>query len=61
MIGDAWATDIAGARAAGVRAIWLNPAGTPRPEAWPDVEEIQVLEPVSAVLSVVFGGRNRQE
>jgi putative hydrolase of the HAD superfamily len=60
MIGDAWATDIAGARAAGVRAIWFNPAATPRPEAWHDVEEIQALEPVSAVLSVVFGGHNRR-
>ena len=55
MIGDAWATDIAGARAAGVRAIWFNPHGTSRPEAWQDVEEIRALAPVPTVISVVFG------
>ena len=46
MIGDAWATDIAGARAAGMRAIWFNPCGTSRPEPWHDVDEIRALEPV---------------
>ena len=61
MIGDAWATDIAGARAAGVRAIWFNPSGSSRPEAWPDVDEIRALEPVSTVLSLVRGGQHRRE
>ena len=61
MIGDAWATDIAGARAAGVRATWFNPSGTSRPEAWHDVDEIRALEPVSTVLSLVLGGQNRRE
>jgi putative hydrolase of the HAD superfamily len=55
MIGDAWRTDIAGARAAGIRAIWFNPQGRPRPEPWPDVDEIASLEPASVVLARVFG------
>src|SRR4029453_16037685 len=29
MLGDAWATDIEGARGAGVRAVWLNRTGAP--------------------------------
>ena len=61
MIGDAWATDIARARAAGMRAIWFNPCGTSRPEAWHEVEEIRALEPVPAVMSLVFGNDNRRE
>jgi HAD superfamily hydrolase (TIGR01549 family) len=55
MIGDAWSTDIAGARAAGLRAIWFNPSGERRPDAWDDVPEIRALEPVSEVISVVLG------
>jgi putative hydrolase of the HAD superfamily len=45
MVGDAWRTDIAGARAAGIRAIWFNPAGVPRPDPWDGVGEIRSLEP----------------
>lgn len=56
MIGDAWRTDIAGARAAGIRAIWFNAQRRPRPEPWPDVDEIASLEPAAAVLAAVFGG-----
>ncbi len=52
MIGDAWATDIAGARAAGIRPIWFNRFGAPSPD--PGVTEIRALTPVPAVLSVVL-------
>ncbi len=31
MVGDSWINDVAGARAAGLRAIWLNPSGVGRP------------------------------
>jgi HAD superfamily hydrolase (TIGR01509 family) len=61
MVGDAWHTDIAGARAAGLRAIWFNPHGSARPEPWADVEEIRALEPASAVLSVIFGNEDGAE
>src|SRR4029453_17795860 len=35
MVGDSWAADVLGARAAGIRGIWFNPARTlsPGPEA----------------------------
>jgi len=48
MLGDAWAADIAGARAAGIRAVWLNRRGLPSPDA--AVEEISSLEPTADVL-----------
>jgi putative hydrolase of the HAD superfamily len=52
MIGDAWDTDIAGARAAGIRPIWFNRFGAASPD--PGVTEIGALGPSSAVLSVLF-------
>lgn len=53
MIGDAWRADIAGARAAGLRAIWFNPWGRPRPDDWDEVGEIRSLDP-SEVLPAIF-------
>jgi len=40
MVGDSWPNDVAGARAAGLRAVWLNPAKARRPSgaAAPDAE-----------------------
>lgn len=32
MLGDSWANDILGARAAGIRAVWFNRFGQPNPE-----------------------------
>ena len=32
MVGDSWAADIEGARAAGIRPIWFNRAGRPPPD-----------------------------
>jgi HAD superfamily hydrolase (TIGR01549 family) len=61
MIGDAWRADIEGSRSAGLRAIWFNPSGKPRPEPWPDVDEIRSLEPASAVMCLVFGTDDRIE
>jgi HAD superfamily hydrolase (TIGR01509 family) len=52
MIGDAWDTDVAGARAAGIRAIWFNRFGAASPDG--SVTEIRALVPFSAVLSVLF-------
>jgi putative hydrolase of the HAD superfamily len=54
MVGDSWAADIAGARAAGIRAVWFNPLGTPRPEPAADVLELRSLEPVEPVLEVLL-------
>ncbi len=57
MLGDSWLTDVAGARAAGLRAVWLNRAGVARPDsmAGEDVAEIQSLEPLADVWRVLIG------
>jgi putative hydrolase of the HAD superfamily len=31
MVGDSWHRDVLGATAAGLRAVWINPTGAPRP------------------------------
>ena len=58
MIGDSWAADIAGARAAGLRAIWLNRTGDPSPDPDAPVPEIRALEPVRDVLALIMGVRD---
>ena len=57
MLGDSWSTDVAGARAAGVRAVWLNRAGAVAPDstAGARVSEIHSLEPLADVWSVLVG------
>jgi FMN phosphatase YigB (HAD superfamily) len=52
MLGDAWDTDIAGARAAGIRPIWFNRFGAQSPD--PSVTEIHSLTPGARVLSLLF-------
>ena len=51
MIGDNWSNDIEGARAAGIRPIWLNRSGEPSPD--PAVAEVRSLLPTDAVLKIV--------
>jgi HAD superfamily hydrolase (TIGR01549 family) len=53
MLGDAWNTDIIGARAAGLRAIWFNPRHRPRPEPADDVVEIASLDPAVALPAIL--------
>jgi len=52
MVGNAWDTDILGARAAGIRPIWCNRTGAPSPDE--SVTEIWSLRPTELVLSVIF-------
>lgn len=54
MIGDSWPADIAGARAAGIHAIWFNPAGAPAPEPDTTVPELRAFEPVEPVVRMIF-------
>jgi putative hydrolase of the HAD superfamily len=54
MIGDAWGTDIEGARAAGISPVWFNRFGAASPD--PSVKEIHSLAPWASVLSVLFPG-----
>jgi putative hydrolase of the HAD superfamily len=53
MLGDAWATDIEGAKAAGVRPVWLNRFGHPCPD--PGVAQLNSLEPCEVALRVLEG------
>jgi len=54
MIGDSWAADVVGARAAGIRAIWFNPDGIPAPAGEIAASELRALEPVDGVLRMIF-------
>ena len=56
MLGDSWLTDVTGARAAGLRAVWLNRAGGLAPQpTWDRVSEIQSLEPLADVWRILIG------
>ena len=56
MVGDTWANDIAGARAAGVRAVWFNRFGVRAPEIC-DVAELRSFAPVRDVVELLLGRR----
>jgi HAD superfamily hydrolase (TIGR01549 family) len=56
MVGDSWAADVLGARAAGIRAIWFNPDCMPAPEPEAGVVELHALEPVEAAMATIFAG-----
>ncbi len=54
MVGDSWAADIAGARAAGIRAIWFNPYREPVPDGEASVPQVAALEPPDTVIRMIF-------
>jgi putative hydrolase of the HAD superfamily len=54
MVGDSWAADVSGARAAGIKAIWFNPEHLPSPEPGAGVVELYSLEPVDRALATIF-------
>jgi putative hydrolase of the HAD superfamily len=54
MVGDSWSADVAGARAAGIRAIWFNRSGEAPPEDDRSIAQLRALEPADAVLRVIF-------
>lgn len=54
MVGDSWASDVLGARAAGIPAVWLNAHGVECPD--PSLaREIRSLEPAEKLLELVNG------
>jgi putative hydrolase of the HAD superfamily len=53
MIGDSWMHDIEGARAAGIRPVWLNRTGAPSPDQ--SVAELPSLLPTDAAVRAVRG------
>jgi len=52
MVGDSWAHDVQGARAAGIAAIWFNRARAPQPDgaAAPQLASLQPAGAVAAML-----------
>lgn len=52
MVGDAWATDIAGALRVGIRPVWLNRFGEISRDR--RVAELHALEPIREALAVVL-------
>jgi putative hydrolase of the HAD superfamily len=55
MVGDSWANDIAGARNAGIRAVWFNPERSPRPAEPAGVIEIAALGPTAEIVPLLLG------
>jgi putative hydrolase of the HAD superfamily len=51
MIGDSIGKDVDGALALGIRAVWLNRSGTPRPAGRDDLNEIRGLDELPAALA----------
>ena len=54
MIGDSWAADIVGARAAGIRAIWFNPGRAAAPDPHADVRQLTALTPAEDVARMIL-------
>lgn len=54
MVGDSWANDILGARAAGIRSIWFNPAGDNPPDI--GVATLRSLDPQTALPLILSDG-----
>ena len=52
MLGDAWATDIEGALASGIRPVWLNRFGKTKPND--SVVELTSLEPVDKAVELLL-------
>jgi putative hydrolase of the HAD superfamily len=52
MVGDSWANDIEGARAAGIRAVWFSRNGQSSPD--PDVATLYSLEPAADALRTIL-------
>ena len=52
MLGDNWLNDIEGARAAGIRAVWLNRTGAPHPD--PSVPELRSLVPTDRAVEALL-------
>ena len=54
MIGDSWAADVVGARAAGIRVVWFNPGRALAPAGETAAPELRALEPVDAALRMIL-------
>ncbi|WP_072053037.1 HAD family hydrolase [Hymenobacter terrenus] len=55
LVGDNWHVDVVGALGVGIRPLWLNRFGAPRPLAL--VEEVSSFEPLASVMQTIAGSR----
>ena len=55
MVGDSLTSDVLGAKNAGLRSVWFNPKGQPRPENGIVDLEIKDLTELSPLLKRTFG------
>jgi HAD superfamily hydrolase (TIGR01662 family) len=56
MVGDSWPNDVAGAKAAGLRAVWFNPAGARAPSGSPAADaEITTLSKLPEAIAGLGG------
>lgn len=56
VVGDSWASDITGAKNAGIRAVWYNPRRLPRPDDGdPEVGEMRSLLPTPEATQKILG------
>ena len=53
MLGDSWTSDVLGARAVGIRAVWFNRFGRPLPDGG-GVVELRSLRPVTPVVDLLL-------
>jgi putative hydrolase of the HAD superfamily len=54
-VGDGLDTDIAGAQAAGMKAVWINRAGIPLPEGYSPDAELASLAGLDALVTELLG------
>ncbi len=55
-VGDGLETDVAGAQACGMRAVWINRAGIPLPDGYAPDAELPSLTGLTAVVARLLGG-----
>ena len=58
MLGDSWTSDVMGATGAGIRPVWFNRFGLPRPGDTP-TSELRSLRPAGAAQDVLLGHAKR--
>src|SRR5207237_10066409 len=54
-VGDGLDTDIAGAQAVGMKAVWINRAGIPLPEGYAPDAELPSLAGLDALVTTLLG------
>ena len=54
MVGDSWSADVAGARAAGIAAVWFNPRRAAAPDDGAAIAQLHAFEPTADAMRIIF-------